>query len=160
MASTAQSLRVMHPDASPTFSVQVPVRALSPSSPSAVPPFAHPLRTQPANLIHAEILAVTSAMRKNQRWASAAYAAYPYLGGSSSTRLNGSEGVGGSGVSTPTSSLFRGKEAAMRTSKNAQALGLMGGFAELKLRLRALEGALRSVHLFTCSGRPSFRRLC
>ena len=80
-------------------------------------------------------------MRKNQRWASAAYAAYPYLSGS--TRLNGSQGVGGSGVSSTSSSLFRDKEASARTSKNAQALGLMGGFAELKLRLRELDGASR-----------------
>lgn len=89
-------------------------------------------------MIHAEILAVTSAMRKNQRWASAAFAAYPYLSGSS--RLNGSEGVGGSGVS-PANSLFKGKDAEQRGGRNAQALGLMGGFAELKMRLRDLDGA-------------------
>ncbi|GAA5939550.1 hypothetical protein JCM3775_004858 [Rhodotorula graminis] len=106
------------PDGSPAFSVQVP----------------------PGNLIHAEILTVTSAMRKNQRWASAAYAAYPYLSGS--TRLNGSQGVGGSGVSSTSSpSLFRDKDHNTRTSKNAQGLGLMGGFAELKLRLRELDDA-------------------
>ncbi|GAA5913880.1 hypothetical protein JCM8208_004987 [Rhodotorula glutinis] len=114
-ASTGAGAR---PDGSPTFSVEVP----------------------PGNLIHAEILAVTSAMRKNQRWASAAYAAYPYLSGS--TRLNGSQGVGGSGVSSTSSpSLFRDKDHNTRTSKNAQALGLMGGFAELKLRLRELDDA-------------------
>ncbi|BGP52381.1 GDP/GTP exchange factor for ARF [Rhodotorula kratochvilovae] len=100
----------------------------------------------PTNLIHAEILAVTSAMRKNQRWASAAYAAYPYLSGSN--RLNGSEGVGGSGVSAP-SSLFKGKEAAQRGGRHAEALGLMGGFAELKMRLRDLDdtGSLDAVAL-------------
>ncbi|GAA6008572.1 Sec7 domain-containing protein [Rhodotorula paludigena] len=102
-------------DDAPAFSVEVPA----------------------ANVIHAEILAVTSAMRKNQRWASAAFAAYPYLSGSS--RLNGSEGVGGSGVS-PANSLFKGKDAEQRGGRNAQALGLMGGFAELKMRLRDLDG--------------------
>ncbi|GAA5820135.1 hypothetical protein JCM3770_005386 [Rhodotorula araucariae] len=101
-------------DASPAFTVEVP----------------------PTHVIHAEILAVTSAMRKNQRWASAAYAAYPYLGGSN--RLNGSQGVGGSGTS-PSSSLFKGKEAAQRGGRHAEALGLMGGFAELKMRLRDLD---------------------
>ncbi|BGP44136.1 GDP/GTP exchange factor for ARF [Rhodotorula kratochvilovae] len=111
-------------DGSPAFTVEVP----------------------PTNLIHAEILAVTSAMRKNQRWASAAYAAYPYLSGSN--RLNGSEGVGGSGVSAP-SSLFKGKEAAQRGGRHAEALGLMGGFAELKMRLRDLDdtGSLDAVAL-------------
>ncbi|KAK4052248.1 GDP/GTP exchange factor for ARF [Microbotryomycetes sp. JL221] len=36
------------------------------------------VQVPPVNLVHAEILAVTSAMRKNQRWASVSYNAFSY----------------------------------------------------------------------------------
>ncbi|BGP04186.1 GDP/GTP exchange factor for ARF [Rhodotorula toruloides] len=86
-----------------------------------------------ANLIHAEILAVTSAMRKNQRWASAAaYTPYPLL---ASHRLNGSEGVGGSGMSQA-GSLFKGRSGDSQSRRRDESLGLMEGFAVLKMRLR------------------------
>ncbi|GAA5955168.1 hypothetical protein JCM10213_000186 [Rhodosporidiobolus nylandii] len=65
-------------DAAPSFTVEVP----------------------PQNLIHAEILSVTSAMQKNQRWASAAaaaassYAAMPFRPSSSSSSAGVAVGDG------------------------------------------------------------------
>lgn len=95
------------------------------------------LNPQPLHLIHAEVLAVTSAMRKNQRWASAAYTSYPYVTGSS--RLNGSQAVGGAGISSRRSNP-RSRPDEAHDSKQGRSLGLMGGFSELRLMLRDVEG--------------------
>ncbi|GAA6035516.1 hypothetical protein JCM8097_000294 [Rhodosporidiobolus ruineniae] len=101
-------------DEAPSFSVEVPA----------------------ANVIYAEILAVTSAMRKNQRWASAAssYAAYPYRAPSTFN------GVGGSGTSDASSSLFKREEGGLKGHKSAaQAPSLLGNFMLLKMRLREMD---------------------
>ncbi|GEM12705.1 sec7 domain-containing protein [Rhodotorula toruloides] len=72
-------------------------------------------------------------MRKNQRWASAAaYTPYPLL---ASHRLNGSEGVGGSGMSQA-ASLFKGRSGDSQSRRRDESPGLMEGFAILKMRLR------------------------
>lgn len=96
---------------------------------------------QPLHLVYAEVLAVTSAMRKNQRWASAAQASYPYMSGSS--RLNGSQAVGGTGFSSSGSKrpLLGARTAETSDSKQGRSIGLMGGFSELRLLLRETEGA-------------------
>lgn len=97
-----------------------------------------PVDPQPLHLIHAEVLAVTSAMRKNQRWASAASTSYPYVTGSS--RLNGSQAIGGAGISNRRSNL-RSRPDEAHISKQGRSLGLMGGFSELRLMLRDMQGA-------------------
>ncbi|GAA6025135.1 hypothetical protein JCM8202_005730 [Rhodotorula sphaerocarpa] len=93
----------------------------------------------PLHLVYAEVLAVTSAMRKNQRWASAAQASYPYMSGSS--RLNGSQAVGGTGFSSSGSKrpLLGARTAETSDSKQGRSIGLMGGFSELRLLLRETE---------------------
>lgn len=80
---------------------------------------------------------MTSAMRKNQRWASAAYTSYPYATGSS--RLNGSQAVGGGGISSRRPGQ-RSRTEDGRDSKQGRSNGLMGGFSELRLLLRGIEG--------------------
>ncbi|GAA5877623.1 hypothetical protein JCM3774_005361 [Rhodotorula dairenensis] len=94
------------------------------------------IEVSPLHLIHAEVLAVTSAMRKNQRWASAAYTSYPYA--TASSRLNGSQAVGGAGISSrrpgPRSRTEDGRD-----GKQGRSNGLMGGFSELRLLLRGIE---------------------
>ncbi|GJN88851.1 hypothetical protein Rhopal_001822-T1 [Rhodotorula paludigena] len=93
-------------------------------------------------------------MRQKQRCASPAFAAC--RSSSDLSRLNGSEGVGGSGM-LPASLLLKCKDAEQRGGRNAQALGLMGGFAELEMRLRNLDvQVLRSStlsHFFTLSSK-------
>ncbi|KAK4046649.1 GDP/GTP exchange factor for ARF [Microbotryomycetes sp. JL201] len=59
------------------------------------------VQVSPVNLVYAEILAVTSAMRKNQRWASASYNAFSYSP-SVAARL---AAIGGSGSTTPGSAV-------------------------------------------------------
>ncbi|GAA5972950.1 hypothetical protein JCM8115_005875 [Rhodotorula mucilaginosa] len=94
------------------------------------------IEVPPLHLIHAEVLAVTSAMRKNQRWASAASTSYPYVTGSS--RLNGSQAIGGAGISNRRSNL-RSRPDEAHNSKQGRSLGLMGGFSELRLMLRDIQ---------------------
>ncbi|GAA5880201.1 hypothetical protein JCM8547_006589 [Rhodosporidiobolus lusitaniae] len=104
------------PDSVPSFSVEVP----------------------PANLIYAEILAVTSAMRKNQRWASLASASYASYRPPSST-ING---VGGSGQSAPNGLFNRGEGGGgLKGHRRGeeQAPSLMGNFVALKMRLREMD---------------------
>ncbi|GAA5949414.1 hypothetical protein JCM21900_004055 [Sporobolomyces salmonicolor] len=99
------------PEDAPSFSVEVP----------------------PANLIHAEILAVTSAMRKNQRWASTSYAAYSY------TSAAGNLGLAGAATSPVGRDLFKSKADAATGPRASGAAGLMSAFMELKMRLRDLD---------------------
>ncbi|GAA5889769.1 hypothetical protein JCM6882_004317 [Rhodosporidiobolus microsporus] len=87
----------------------------------------------PANIIYAELTAVTSAMRKNQRWAAAAatYAAYPY-------RQSTFNGVGGTGTSAA-GGLFKRDEGGLKGHKSAQeAPSLLGNFMLLKMKLREM----------------------
>ena len=98
------------------------------SPPSHLPAIA--LLVQPANLIHAEILAVTSAMRKNQRWASTSYAARSY------TTAAGHLGMGG----VAGGSRIRSRENDEGRGRVHTATTLMSGFMELNMRLRDLEG--------------------
>lgn len=72
----------------------------------------------PANLIYAEILAVTSAMRKNQRWAASSFSYYP---SGSNNNLSNSIGSRNRGGNAP------------KAGSNA---GLMSGFMALKMELR------------------------
>ncbi|POY71606.1 hypothetical protein BMF94_5391 [Rhodotorula taiwanensis] len=97
------------------------------------------IEVPPLHLIHAEVLAVTSAMRKNQRWASAAYALYPYRSGSS--RLNGSQAVGGGAGLNGKRTLAAGGQRTQsgRDTKQSRSIGLMGGFSELRMLLREIE---------------------
>lgn len=120
----------------PSFTVEVPVS--SPSSP--LPARAWLTRLQPINLIHAEILAVVSAMRKNQRWASSStsnFSPYPFPAtSSSSTPLQSAA----SSIalrnrdSTPTKGGREPTGAQNNTS-------LLSGFMTLKMELRNVEGA-------------------
>ncbi|GAA5913201.1 Arf family guanine nucleotide exchange factor GEA2 [Sporobolomyces salmoneus] len=93
-----------NPEQAPSFAVEVPL----------------------TNLIHAEILAVTSAMRKNQRWASTSYAAQSY------TSAAGHLGVSGS-------SRTRSRDDDDERGRGHTATSLMSGFMELKMRLRDIE---------------------
>ena len=90
------------------------------------------LVSQPLNLIHAEILAVTSAMRKNQRWAATSSAPFPssysYAG------LSDRNGRGGSG-SMGLRNIENG-----RTPRERVDAALMSGFMSLKMELRQVEG--------------------
>jgi hypothetical protein len=92
---------------------------------------------QPANLIYAEILAVTSAMRKNQRWASSASSSSSYSYAYRPPSSFPSAGVGGSGQSQQ-QSLFRTQEQGLRGHRDGreQRPSLMSNFGELKARLR------------------------
>ncbi|GAA6009496.1 hypothetical protein JCM10207_003803 [Rhodosporidiobolus poonsookiae] len=112
----------------------------TPYSPASTP---HPRQAEhapffavevpPANLIHAEILSVTSAMRKNQRWASAysSYSAYAYA-----HPANATPSAAGAG-------LFKRDEVGGglkgHKGRAEQPASLMGGFAVLKGRLRELD---------------------
>ncbi|GAA6005362.1 hypothetical protein JCM11491_002672 [Sporobolomyces phaffii] len=92
------------PEQAPAFAVEVPL----------------------ANLIHAEILAVTSAMRKNQRWASTSYAAQSY------TSAAGHLGIAGG-------ARLRSRDDDDERTRGHTATSLMSGFMELKMRLREVE---------------------
>ncbi|GAA5978631.1 hypothetical protein JCM5350_002459 [Sporobolomyces pararoseus] len=94
-----------NPEQAPSFAVEVPL----------------------TNLIHAEILAVTSAMRKNQRWASTSYAAQSY------TSAAGHLGIAGGSGRT------RSRDDHDDRGRGHTATSLMSGFMELKMRLRDVE---------------------
>lgn len=124
----------------PTFTVEVPVRALALScitleltalpSPVAARRFRS---LQKANLIHSEILSVTSAMRKNQRWAnSSASSAY----GASYSPRPGSTTNGRRDQASGPRMVLQGGGA----RGNDAAGGLMAGFVALKMELREIEG--------------------
>ncbi|BGP21002.1 GDP/GTP exchange factor for ARF [Rhodosporidiobolus nylandii] len=122
MADAVPAVSVSHAlggtmaDAAPFFTVEVP----------------------PQNLIHAEILSVTSAMRKNQRWASAAaaaastYAAMPFRSSSSSSSAGVAVGDG----------LFRREGETLKGHSGRQEdqpPSLLGNFMVLKMRLREMD---------------------
>ncbi|GAA5869908.1 hypothetical protein JCM16303_001838 [Sporobolomyces ruberrimus] len=94
-----------NPEQAPAFAVEVPL----------------------TNLIHAEILAVTSAMRKNQRWASTSYAAQSY------TSAAGHRGFAGGAARG------RSRDDDDERGRGHTATSLMSGFMELKMRLRDIE---------------------
>ncbi|CEQ40773.1 SPOSA6832_02437, partial [Sporobolomyces salmonicolor] len=110
----------------PTITLAIPA-----ISPEDAPSFS--VEVPPANLIHAEILAVTSAMRKNQRWASASYAAYSY------TSAAGNLTLAGAATSPVGRDLFKSKADAATGPRASGAAGLMSAFMELKMRLRDLD---------------------
>ena len=102
------------------------------------------VRPQPINLIHAEILAVVSAMRKNQRWAptsSSSYTPYPFP----STSAQQQQQLLPSGIALRGNSGAKGRSA--QAQNNA---GLMSGFMALKMELRASDGARRCVPVPRC----------
>lgn len=114
---------------SPSFQVEVPVRLPPYSFQSAK--LTASLALQPANLIHAEILSVTSAMRKNQRWAASSSSSYSSYSQSNSSRPNG---IG----RRESNAKLHAAAAARGQLQGAQ--GLMGGFVQLKMELREIEG--------------------
>lgn len=128
-----------NPEQAPAFAVEVPVspRRLVPLEPRNVFTHSSPRfhlvslstpRRQLTNLIHAEILAVTSAMRKNQRWASTSYAAQSY------TSAAGHRGFAGGAARG------RSRDDDDERGRGHTATSLMSGFMELKMRLRDIEG--------------------
>ncbi|GAA5881801.1 hypothetical protein JCM1840_003881, partial [Sporobolomyces johnsonii] len=110
----------------PSISLSIPTTAPE-------PPPAFSVQVPPANLIHAEILAVTSAMRKNQRWASSSYAAYSY------TSAAGNLGLTGAPTSHVGRDLFKPKPDPTTRTRVSGPAGLMSAFMELKMRLRDLD---------------------
>ncbi|KAK4700811.1 hypothetical protein P7C70_g5435, partial [Phenoliferia sp. Uapishka_3] len=123
---------VTMPADTPTFIVEVPV---TPPSLSLIPfPLTDVVPTQPINLIHAEILAVVSAMRKNQRWAptsSTSFTPYPFP-------TTNQPSLGLAGVTLRTGG--GGKDAGGKQRDAGSNAGLMSGFMSLKMELRNVEG--------------------
>lgn len=110
----------------PPRGVEVPVRIDQnyTSLASSMDPTDTHLHLQIMSLIQAEILAVTSSMRKNQRWASAPVQSYPFPRSST----NGLPTMGG----------LRGFVDGR--SRQGTTQSLMSGFMQLKMDLREVEG--------------------